>query len=108
MTQKEHIKKHFEENMLDGDEVQGGQMISSESVLEYIEESYVLRGDILKALNSEELVNVMIKMERERIKEALGIGEFLITGGSAIPKGMPSGDYVMNGKSFVYALGKDV
>jgi len=32
------LKKHFEANMLDGDEVQAGQMMSSESVLEYIEE----------------------------------------------------------------------
>ena len=33
------IKKHFEANILDGDEVQGGQMISSEAVLEYLQDS---------------------------------------------------------------------
>lgn len=35
---KDTIKKHFEQNMLDGDEVQQGQMMSSESVLEYLQE----------------------------------------------------------------------
>lgn len=31
----EELKKHFEANMLDGDEIQAGQMISSESAFEY-------------------------------------------------------------------------
>lgn len=30
------LKKHFEENLLDGDAIQGGQMLSSEEVFEYI------------------------------------------------------------------------
>ena len=35
---QEEIKKHFEANMLDGDDVKncGGAMLSAESVLEYI------------------------------------------------------------------------
>ena len=35
---KDELKKHFEQNMLDGDEIQGGQTLSSEHVFEYIEE----------------------------------------------------------------------
>lgn len=48
MTQNS-IKEHFEANMLDGDEVQGGQMLSSEYVLEYIQEYCLLKDEILKS-----------------------------------------------------------
>jgi hypothetical protein len=36
MSEPTTIKEHFEANMLDGDEVQGGQMLSSEFVLNYL------------------------------------------------------------------------
>lgn len=34
----ETLRRHFEANMLDGDAIQAGQMLSSESVFEYITE----------------------------------------------------------------------
>ena len=39
MTTQE-FKQHFEQNMLDGDKIQPGQMLSSESVFEYMREAF--------------------------------------------------------------------
>lgn len=44
------LRKHFEANMLDGDTIQGGQMLSSEAVFEYLEE-YV--SDLLTQVGEE-------------------------------------------------------
>jgi hypothetical protein len=42
----DELKRHFEANMLDGDKVQGGQMLSSEFVLEYLTDYCVLRTEV--------------------------------------------------------------
>lgn len=43
MNNLDDLRKHFEANMLDGDPIQAGQMLSSESVFEYI--TYLLKAD---------------------------------------------------------------
>ena len=48
--QSNNIKKHFEENMLDGDTVQDGQMLSSAAVLEYLEAYYLPREQVEAAI----------------------------------------------------------
>lgn len=47
--ERERTKVHFEQNMLGGDKVQLGQMLSSESVLEYLLENYILASQATAA-----------------------------------------------------------
>lgn len=42
------LKKHFEANMLDGDEIQAGQMLSSASVFEYLAEVVAEREKVFQ------------------------------------------------------------
>jgi hypothetical protein len=79
MAEDVELKKHFEANMLDGDEIQDGQMLSSASVFEYLTE---------------------VIAEREQAARADEIKESVVSWGSF----MPDRTYMSNGDKF-YAVG---
>lgn len=68
VTPQGKLRKHFEANMLDGDTIQGGQMISSKEVFEYLEE-YV--SDLLTQVGEEVILKPLVSTTAEPLNREL-------------------------------------
>lgn len=56
LTKEQEVKRWFEENYLDGDEIQGGQMISSEECFEAVKEvAFQERNRIVEIVKNQKI-----------------------------------------------------
>lgn len=62
LTGSEELKQHFEQNMLDGDKIQSGQMLSSGDVWEYLKD--------LQDMHTKHLARVRLEAQIEEFNLA--------------------------------------